>query len=159
MINLTSLREAEENRLPPSQVQCISPFVNPAHVLAPPRAWLEALVSGKYGWEFFRFRYKCLLRQRYKADPARFENLLNTSEGVRVLTLTCHCLTDQCHRTPARDFLESVRARRLPAATRNGAGTVRIPPAREWAHKPHPGLILATLIEHPRAVPGVPVSP
>ena len=159
MIHLMSQLEAERNRLPLSQVQCISPYLNPAHVLAPPRAWLEALVNGKYGWEFFRFRYKSLLRQRYKAEPARFDTLLDAAGGHKALTLTCHCLTELCHRTLAREFLESVRTRRLPAELRNKAGAVRIPPAREWAHKPHPGLILATLIEHPRAVPGVPVSP
>ena len=148
MIHAMSQREAEQSRLPAAHVHDISPYVNPAHVLAPPRRWLEALVSGEYSWQFFRLRYKSLLRARYGAEPERFHALLDASAEGQALVLTCHCLTERCHRELAREFLERLRARRPLAAARPRPAK-RIPPAREWAHGPHPGLVLATLIEHP----------
>jgi uncharacterized protein YeaO (DUF488 family) len=111
MIELMSDNEAERRGLDPREVQCISPYLNPAHVLAPPRQWLESLVQEEYSWHFFRLRYKNLLRGRYQADPLRFAALLRDSEGPRRLVLTCHCLTAHCHREVAREFLERLRER------------------------------------------------
>lgn len=151
MIRLMSQWDAETQRLPSAHVQNISPYVNPAHVLAPPRAWLEALVRGRMSWPFFRLRYKSLLRSRYRAEPERFHALLEASADGAELVLTCHCLSDHCHRELAAEFLERVRAQRQPAPARPRPAR-RLPPAREWAHSPSPGLVLATLIEHPHTV-------
>ena len=117
MIDLMSQREAERRGIDPREIQNISPYVNPAHVLAPPRHWLEGLVRESCGWHLFRLRYKNLLRSRYQADPAAFDALLQASEGGRNLVLTCHCLTTQCHRGIAREFLDKLRSRESdPAA-------------------------------------------
>jgi Active DUF488-N3 subclade len=155
MLHTMSQRDAERSTLPRAQVQNVSPYQNPAHVLAPPRHWLEALGSGEYSWPFFRLRYKSLLRSRYSAEPERFHALLDASAGNSDLVLTCHCLTERCHRELAREFLERVRAQRpLPAPERPRAtepAVRRVPPARNWAHGAHPGLVLSTLIEHPHA--------
>ncbi|HKJ91674.1 MAG TPA: hypothetical protein VJ957_00845 [Longimicrobiales bacterium] len=145
---MMSQRDADRRALPARHVQSVSPYVNPAHVLAPPRRWLEALVNGEFSWPFFRLRYKNLLRKRYAAEPERFHALLDASTGQEDLVLTCHCVTDLCHRELAREFLERVRTQR-PAAPARPQPTRRIPPAREWAHSPNPGMVLATLIEHP----------
>ncbi|MFI5400557.1 MAG: hypothetical protein ACHQZQ_05855 [SAR324 cluster bacterium] len=90
-------------------VQCISPYLNPAHVLAPPRAWLESVLDGSISWEFFRLRYKNLLRTRFKDDPEPFFALLEESGAGHELLLTCHCLAGPCHAEVARDFLEKLR--------------------------------------------------
>lgn len=111
MIELMSHTEADRRRVDPREIHCISPYLNPAHVLAPPRHWLEALVQEAFSWHFFRLRYKNLLRSRYQADPERFATLLRDSEGPRRLVLTCHCLTAHCHREVAREFLERLRER------------------------------------------------
>ena len=110
MITLLPHTQAEREHRHPSQVQCISPYLNPAHVLAPPRDWLEHLIQGECGWPFFRLRYKHLLRKRFQAEPERFFTLLAASEGEQELVLTCHCLTDHCHRDVARAFLEYLRS-------------------------------------------------
>ena len=144
MLRVMSQRDAERSAVPAAAVQSISPYVNPAHVLAPPRRWLEQLVSGEISWSFFRLRYKSLLRSRYAAEPERFHALLDAAAGGPALVLTCHCLSDRCHRELALEFLERVRVQRPAAAAR------RLPPAQEWAHSPKPGLVLATLIEHPQ---------
>lgn len=154
MIALLSQREADRLEVPATQVRCISPYVNPAHVLAPPRHWLEALVNGEYSWPFFRLRYKALLRERYRAEPERFHALLDASEGERALYLTCHCMTDQCHRQLAAAFLERVRRRRpavarRPEPPRRAEGAARA--SERSARRPHVGHILSTLIEHPHA--------
>jgi len=109
MIRLMSKTEAETEGLHTARVQCISPYLNPAHVLSPPRGWLEHLIQGELGWHVFRLRYKSLLRKRYQADPERFHRLLAASEGDKELVLTCHCLTDHCHREIAAEFLERLR--------------------------------------------------
>ncbi len=109
MIFLMSQVEADRHQVKPGIVQCISPYLNPAHVLAPPRGWLEALVRGEFSWHFFRLRYKSLLRKRFRADPERFFALLDASGNVHPLVLTCHCLSNPCHREIARDFLENLR--------------------------------------------------
>ena len=155
MIHLMSQRDAEQSRVSAAQVHNVSPYVNPAHVLAPPRAWLEALVNGQYSWPFFRLRFKTLLRNRYRAEPGRFQTLLDASAGERELVLACHCLSDHCHRELAREFLEHLRAQRAPGSATTGPNHPRrrLPPARAWAGAPHPGLVLASLIEHPQAVP------
>lgn len=93
-----------------ARVQCISPYLNPAHVLAPPRAWLEAVMDGSISWEFFRLRYKNLLRTRFKEDADPFFALLDESGPGRELVLTCHCLAGPCHVEVARDFLDKLRA-------------------------------------------------
>ncbi len=146
MIQTLSQTEADHSGLPPSRVQCISPYVNPAHVLSPPRHWLEALLNGRYSWPFFRLRYKHLLRSRFKAEPERFFTLLTASEAGGALHLTCHCLTEHCHRELAREFLEHLRANR-PAVGAPRRTAKRPPPPR--AHAPRQGMVLATLIEHP----------
>ena len=92
-----------------SNSQCISPYLNPAHVLAPPRVWLEDLLDRTISWEFFRLRYKNLLRTRWKEDPEAFYSLLDESAGGNELVLTCHCLAGPCHVEVARDFLEKLR--------------------------------------------------
>ena len=153
MIRLMSQLEAERNDLPPASVQCISPFLNPAHVLAPPRHWLDLLVSGQYSWAFFRLRYKSLLKTRFEENPERFESLLDASEGKLSLILTCHCLSDHCHRGLAREFLEQLRLERSKAARHTARN--EIPPAREWAHRPDRGLVLSALIESPQGPPGL----
>jgi Active DUF488-N3 subclade len=150
MLHVMSQREADRNGVPATRAASISPYVNPAHVLAPPRRWLEALASGEYSWPFFRLRYKNLLRTRYAAEPERFHALLDASTGTDELVLTCHCATDRCHRELAREFLERLRALRPTPAPRPQPAR-RLPPAREWAHSPSPGMVLATLIEHPHA--------
>ena len=125
MIELMPHTEADRRGVDAREVQCISPYLNPAHILAPPRPWLEALVQGEYSWHFFRLRYKNLLRARYQAEPERFAELLRDSEGPRRLVLTCHCLTTHCHREVAREFLERLREHRSDPAARlpaNGAG-------------------------------------
>jgi len=109
MIDVLAQSQADRMRLAASSLQSISPYLNPAHVLSPPRDWLEALVHGEFSWEYFRLRYKNLLWKRFRDEPHRFFHLLDASEGARKLHLTCHCLTTVCHRELARDFLESLR--------------------------------------------------
>jgi hypothetical protein len=87
---------------------CISPYLNPGHVLAPPRQWLEALLDGEITWEFFRLRYKNLLRNRFRADPEPFFSLLEESSAGH-LVLTCHCLAGPCHVEVAQEFLDRLR--------------------------------------------------
>ena len=101
------MRSAHE--LVAGQVQNISPYHNPAHVLAPPRQWLEALLRGEYSWHFFRLRYKNLLRRRFQEESIRFFSLLEASEQDRSMYLTCHCLAGNCHREIAVEFLENLR--------------------------------------------------
>jgi hypothetical protein len=134
MIETMSQREAERQGADPREIQNISPFVNPAHVLAPPRAWLEGLVREACTWQLFRLRYKNLLRSRYQADPSAFDALLQASEGPRRLVLTCHCLTPHCHRSIAREFLEKLRSRESdPAAVAPPAWIARYAARRpEW---------------------------
>lgn len=109
MIELIPQTVADREGLNPALVQSISPYLNPAHVLSPPRDWLEALVHGETSWPFFRLRYKDMLRKRFLDEPARFYNLLQASQGSRKMYLACHCLTSHCHREIAREFLEHVR--------------------------------------------------
>lgn len=109
MIHLLSQTEAEKRRLAAGSVHNISPYINPAHFLAPPRGWLEALLEGEFGWHFLRLRYKNLLRNRFREEPERFFALLDGSEGQKPLYLTCHCLSGACHGEIARDFLEILR--------------------------------------------------
>jgi hypothetical protein len=94
-----------------ASVQCASPYLNPTHVLSPPRHWLEALVDSGMSWEFFRLRYKALLRSRFREDPEAFFSLLDASRAERMLVLTCHCLAEPCHVEVAREFLDWLRAR------------------------------------------------
>ncbi len=110
MIFLMSQTRAEQKRIKPGLVHCISPYLNPAHVMSPPRHWLEALVRGEYGWHFFRLRYKNFLRNRFREEPERFFALLDASQGNKPLLLTCHCLTHPCHREIAREYLEILRS-------------------------------------------------
>lgn len=109
MINLISQTDADKRGVHPGLVQNISPYLNPAHTLAPPRGWIEALLRGDYSWHFFRLRYKNMLRQRFRADPERFFSILDASAGDRPLYLACHCLVGPCHREIAEDFLEKLR--------------------------------------------------
>ncbi len=109
MFHLLSPSNTVPRNVNPGLVQNISPYLNPAHVLAPPRIWIESLLDGEYSWHFFRLRYKSLLRKRFRADPERFFALLDASGGLHPVVLTCHCLSDPCHREIARDFLENLR--------------------------------------------------
>jgi hypothetical protein len=109
MIQLLSQTEAERHGLATDQVVCVSPYLNPHHVLAPPLTWLYALVQGSYSWHFFRLRYKNLLRNRLRDEPEAFFALLDASQDGQSLYLTCHCLSDPCHREIAREFLEKLR--------------------------------------------------
>lgn len=117
MIELLSKTDAERLGVDPRDIQCISPYLNSAHILAPPRRWLERVLQEDCSWHFFRLRYKNLLRNRYQAEPERFHALLWKSAGDQRLVLTCHCLTPLCHREIAKEFLERLRAQQAdPAA-------------------------------------------
>jgi hypothetical protein len=159
MIHLLSQSEAERQDIRPSQIQSISPYANPAHVLAPPRHWLEALVREEYSWPFFRLRYKTLLRARFKEDPGRFFALLDASDGASPLYLTCQCLSAPCHRAVAREFLENLREsqpRPLPPAIRTVRPAKRPFPGGHAARSlPSTNLVLATLIEPPASAAAV----
>ena len=72
MIELLSKTDAERLGVDPRDIQCISPYLNSAHILAPPRRWLEGVLREDCSWHFFRLRYKNLLRNRYQAEPERF---------------------------------------------------------------------------------------
>ena len=160
MIQLKSQKEAERRGLPPSQVQSISPYLNPAHVLSPPRYWLEALEKGEYNWPFFRWRYKTMLRKRFRDEPSRFQAILIASEGKTPLTLTCHCQGKfsqghSCHAALAREFLENLREQLQPEPSPEPGRPGREPPAREWSRRPQSGVQVAMLIEHPNQAPPV----
>jgi hypothetical protein len=107
MIELRSHTQAERQPLAGACVQCISPYLNPAHILSPPRDWLEGLVEGDCSWSLFRLRYKALLRARFRADAEPFFALLQAAEGT--LVLTCHCMAGPCHLDLAKDFLLRLR--------------------------------------------------
>src|SRR5262249_45101540 len=111
MIRIAPQAQADQEAAHGACVQCASPYLNPAHVLSPPRHWLEALVDGGMSWEFFRLRYKNLLRKRFAEDSEAFHTLLESSEGDHALVLTCHCLAGPCHLEVAREFLEQLRDR------------------------------------------------
>ncbi|MEE8435415.1 MAG: hypothetical protein V3S64_11565 [bacterium] len=154
MIQLKSPKEAERSGLPSSQVQSISPYLNPAHVLSPPRYWLEALLKRKHNWPFFRWRYKTMLRKRFRDEPSRFHAILSASEGNTPLTLTCHCLGQHgqgqtCHAPLAREFLENLRKQLQAEPLPKHESPRRIPPARELSQRRQPGVEVAMLIEHP----------
>lgn len=100
---------AEHGATGHAHVQCISPYLNPAHVLSPPRAWLESILDGSISWEFFRLRYKNLLRTRFREDPEPFFALLDEAGAGHELVLTCHCLAGPCHTEVAREFLDKLR--------------------------------------------------
>lgn len=149
MIQVISQKQADRTPPPALHLHCISPYLNPAHVLAPPRHWVEALAKGEFSWAFFRFRYKSLLRKRFNADPERFNALLDASEGSAPLILSCHCEAAPCHRYLARAFLEHLREQRPSLEPAPALRPKQVPPARNWAHRGNPGVELALLIEHP----------
>jgi len=140
MIYLSTRPEPPRGIAPGQEAHCISPYLNPAHVLAPPRAWLEALGRGEYPWAFFRLRYRTLLRERFREEPEPFFRLLDASEGERVLTLACPCGQEHCHGEPARDFLETLRGQAPYARWRRLRPARRLPP-----RLPAGGLALLTL--------------
>ena len=134
MLHQISQTQADRDHLPPSEIQNISPYHNPGHVLAPPRQWLEGLLRSEFPWHFFRLRYKNLLRRRFREEPARFFSLLEASEHDHEMYLTCHCLAGHCHREIAAEFMETLRrqepyqrhraaqaAHRLPVAATNAS--------------------------------------
>ena len=82
------------------------------HALSPRRSWIEALLREEYSWHFFRWRYKNMLRLRFRSEPERFFSILDASAGERPLYLACHCLAEPCHREIAMDFLEKLRQQR-----------------------------------------------
>ena len=45
MIELLSQTEAERQGINPRRVQCITPYLNPAHVLSPPRIFQRQINS------------------------------------------------------------------------------------------------------------------
>lgn len=118
-------------------VECASPYLNPAHVLSPPRHWLEALVDGGMTWEFFRLRYKALLRTRFREHADAFYALLEASEGDKALVLTCHCLAGPCHLEVAHEFLDWLRDRA---------------PYQEWASLRHRLTLFPLPAAHPALV-------
>jgi hypothetical protein len=134
MICIGAQAQAAQQTVPGASVECASPFLNPAHVLAPPRHWLEALVEGGMTWEFFRLRYKALLRERHREHRDAFYALLEASQGEKVLVLTCHCLAGPCHLEVAREFLEWLRERA---------------PYQEWARLRHRLTLFPLPAEHP----------
>jgi len=109
MLHQISQTQADREGIVPNQIQNISPYHNPGHVLAPPRHWLESLLRGEFPWNFFRLRYKNLLRRRFRETPSRFFSLLEASENDKPLFLSCHCLAGNCHREIAAEFLETLR--------------------------------------------------
>ncbi len=157
MIQLKSQKEAERGGLPPSQIHSISPYRNPAHVLAPPRFWLETLEKGEITWPFFRWRYKTMLRKRFRDEPSRFDAILSASAGNTPLTLTCHCLGNngqsgqrkKCHAVLALEFLDTLRTQLQAERPPKTARPEPTPPAREWSHRRQSGVEVAMLIEHP----------
>lgn len=154
MIQLKSQKEAERRGLPPSSVQSISPYLNPAHVLSPPRYWLEALEKGEYNLPFFRWRYKTMLRKRFRDEPSRFHAILSASEGNTPLTLTCHCLGQHgqgqaCHAPLAREFLENLRKQLQPESLTAPESPRKVPPVGEPRQRRQSGVHVAMLIEHP----------
>ncbi|MDH4122121.1 MAG: hypothetical protein OEV94_10490 [Deltaproteobacteria bacterium] len=140
MIELIPQTQADREGLNPMLVQSVSPYLNPAHVLSPPRDWLEAMVQGDIPWPLFRLRYKNMLWKRFRRDPAPFYRILEASEGHRKLYLSCHCLTSVCHREIARDFLTLLRASPDYRRWREERPSL-------WALPFHP----AGLVEHPMA--------
>lgn len=154
MIQLKSQKEAERSGLPPSRVQSISPYLNPAHVLSPPRYWLEALEKGEYNLPFFRWRYKTMLRKRFRDEPSRFHAILSASEGNTPFILTCHCLGQHsrgqiCHAPLAREFLENLREQLPTEPPPKHESPRRNPPAREISPRRQSGVEVGMLIEHP----------
>jgi len=109
MIELLTVKQASAPSVRPEAVQHISPYINPGHFLCPPQSWVEALISEKYSWQFFRLRYKNLLRKRFREEPERFFKLLEASEGEQVMYLASHTLAPPSHVEVARDFLEHLR--------------------------------------------------
>ena len=79
MIHLISQMAADKEGISPWLVQNISPYTNPAHILAPRRGWIESLLREECSWHFFRLRYKNMLRLRFQAEPERFFELLDSS--------------------------------------------------------------------------------
>ncbi len=134
MIRIAPQAQADLEAAHGACVQCASPYLNPAHVLSPPRHWLEALVDGGMTWEFFRLRYKALLRSRFREDAEAFYGLLAASEGEKTLALTCHCLAGPCHLEVAREFLDWLRERA---------------PYREWACLRHRLALFPLPVAHP----------
>lgn len=134
MIRIGAQAQAAQEAVHGASVECASPYLNPAHILAPPRHWLEALVEGGMTWEFFRLRYKALLRERHRKHPDVFYALLEVSQGEKTLVLTCHCLAGPCHLEVAREFLEWLRERA---------------PYQEWARLRHRLTLFPLPAEHP----------
>lgn len=111
MIKPITPQDAKTASMMAGQIQSVSPYQNPAHILSPPRDWLEAFQKGEISWSFFRFRYKSLLQKRFREDPQRIFFLLDSSNGSRSLFLSCHCQAGPCHREIAAEFLERMRSR------------------------------------------------
>ncbi len=109
MISAISRSEAENGQAAPGQILSISPHHNPGHFLAPPSEWLEGVRNGDFSWEFFRLRYKAMLRKRFEEEPGRVFALLDASRGPRTLFLSCDCSEEPCHREVAGEFLENLR--------------------------------------------------
>ncbi|MDH5751853.1 MAG: hypothetical protein OEZ59_05485 [Deltaproteobacteria bacterium] len=153
MLNHLSQREADLLEIPAVNIQSVSPYVNPGHVLAPPRHWLESLAEGEYSWAFFSLRYKTMLRDRFRDTPERFMPLLETAAGEEPLYLTCHCMAGHCHAELAVEFLgqlrgtlENNRLRTRQRKVRRG----RTGPGGRSRNVPPRQLILSSLIEHPQ---------
>lgn len=90
-----------------AEVESISPWRNPRHVLAPPPAWLGTLADEDGSWALFRFRYKCLLRSRLQAQPLRFQRLRERVQRFG-LQLLCDCGAAHCHAPLAMEFLHAL---------------------------------------------------
>jgi len=138
-----------QSTLPPGspaergQVHNVNPHSNPAHILAPPRHWLDSLSQGAWGWAFFRLRYKNLLRQRVQADPGRFRDLLDSADKQGGMQLECACGSAQCHAPLADEFLQGLREKgtlTLRKQVRRDAGS-------QWREGLKTRMVLATLTE------------
>jgi len=81
---------------------------NPNHVLAPTWDMVMAFKKGKITWEQYRERYLQLLSERYKTRRKEFIDLIEQARKEDVVLL-CYCKDERfCHRTLAKEFLESL---------------------------------------------------
>ena len=148
MMQYLSQSEATRLGISPARQQSVCAYANPGHVLAPPRQWLEALAQGEFTWNFFRLRYKNLLRRRQKHEPTRFQNLLDISQGEQSLVLTCDCGREHCHAPIAVEFLEALRRAQVTEKMREEKSRVRTVPPMQSVRASRQ-LMLSALVEHP----------
>jgi len=82
---------------------------NPTHVLAPTWGIVMEFKRGKITWDEYKKRYIALLIERYKMRKDEFINIIKLSRQYNVV-LTCFCRDpNQCHRSLAKEFLDSLK--------------------------------------------------